>query len=245
MHPTNITMSQTQYICPETDDMKDRTGHTFNDITTTDMYSDMMNLCHYNNDNTQSFNSSNPNTFCNTCFKLINLLVIAETYGKELRGETNYISVNNNDKQTLYNAVRKNVNDFISSLDNYQFDPCTCKLPSNDISYFDNLDDLNDLVVDKQYSNYEGHVSERTLYRKYHRNFIKFLKFLDGSHDIQGFVYVLRDFQKIKEELIHWSKFFNQEHCVVIEQKRMTTKTVKEIRNISEDCLNHVLSFVH
>jgi hypothetical protein len=32
---------------------------------------------------------------------------------------------------------------------------------------------------------------------------------------------------------------------VVIEQKRMTTKTVKEIRNISEDCLNHVLSFVH
>jgi hypothetical protein len=254
MHPLK-TMSPTQYICLPSDGMCLRSGRTINNFATSDLCKDLNKLTtgrpyYY----AHSFNSSDPNTFCDTCFKVFGLLNIAEKYGKELRGETNDIKGDDNKftiKQKFYVAVRIKINDFISNLENNTFKPCICQFPSYNSSDFD---DQEAIIADNQYShmsNYTGYGPERALYRQYHRNFIKILdnecdRVWWGAH--RGDIDVIRDFNKMKEELIHWSTFFNQEHCWVIEQEKqmqMRIKAAKKIRNINEDCLNHVLSFVH
>jgi hypothetical protein len=214
-------MKPTQYLYSKSNGMLLRSGRTINNFTTSDLHNDMIHMITQSHCRTLQnykvqtpFNSSNPNTFCNVCFKLISLLDIAEKYGKELRGETNNIKGDDkkfSTKQKLYVTVRAKINDFISTIDTSQ---CQCKHDAYDISYFDYLDGcLNDIIVDKQYAhmaNYKGHGPERALYRKYHRNFVKLL---NNGRDFQGFIYVLRDFDKIKKELIHWSKFFNKPRC--------------------------------
>jgi hypothetical protein len=251
-------MSPTQYICKSSNGMRLRSGRTINNFETSDLCKDLKKLLtgnlHY-----YPRISSDPNTFCDTCFKLFGLLNIAEKYGKELRGETNDIKGDDAEfsiKQKFYVTVRTKINDFISSLET-TFKPCICLFPSYNLR---DVDDIQELLVDSQYahmSNYTGHGPERALYRKYHRNFVKIVdnEHVHRWHGIgieYGDTTLTRDFDKIKEEFIHWRTFFNQEHCWIIEQEKQkqmriksVNKTVKKIRNINEDCLNHVLSFVH
>jgi hypothetical protein len=244
-------MKPTQYICPKDDGMQLRSGCTINNITTTNLYKEIRTCVVLNNYRYyypfMADVSYDPyNDTCNTCYNILSLLRIAENYGKELRGETNDIKGDDKEfstKQYLYIIVRDKINEFISKLDNNKFEICKCILPDYTINKFKSVNDAECIIRDMEYSNmanYTGYGSERALYRKYNRDFVRFL----GCCPIDGYMVVVRDFKQIKKELIHWSKFFNQQHCWVIEKNKQITKAVKENINLNEDCRNHILSFI-
>lgn len=245
-------MRPTQFINSRTSTgMKLRSGRTINCLLTSDLSHDMNLLLDPYHTPLRKFNNYVQFSFryyCDTCYKIIGTLYLAERHGKDLRGETNVLKGDNKDFSTskkLYKTIRDKIAEFIQSIDEGTYRPCECDLMTNYIfgefyeEYMEDAEEhLNSSVWQTDYEHmkdYTGYGPERAQYRLYHNDFFK-LKI----ENYTGQILLERDFKKVRDELAHWLVFFNQKHCIDIKKKKAFTETGVTI----DDCMHHILSFV-
>lgn len=250
-------MRPTQYIYTRKDGMRLRSGKRINCILNTDVYNDIRNytdigLCYVQcNVKTRKtpyrhsgiFDKDNSfNSYCESCYKLIGVLYLAEKYGKDLRGETDIMHGYNKNVtlQQLYICIQDLIERYINQM-NENDAVCECNSPQKIELVEKQLLILQKLAKQPKYQNmkdYNGYGPERALYRKYHQDFIKY-DFINGQR------HAVRDFVKAKEELIHWNKFFKQKHYSIVLKNKQIKKAAKESIKLNKDCINHILSFVY
>lgn len=191
-----------------------------------------------------SINGESFHHYCDTCFKLIGVLYFSEKYGKILQGET---IISGDDKtfsiiKRYLNSVKTTINRFITTIDGGE---CECRCNKQCI-YIKNelqnaLHTMETLTKESNYKprkNYNGHGPERSLYRKYHLDFLKI------EEDIDGEPYFVRDINKINDELIHWRNYFNQTHYSIIRQTKKALKKTYLPQTLNKDIICHILTFV-
>lgn len=236
-------MRPTQFICEPRDGMQLRSGRVLNNITNSDLYNDMNHLINFSftNKSECSFIS-----YCNNCYQLIGLLYIVEKYGMELRGDTNRMKgddMNFSKHQKIYVTIRDKIQEFIENIDT-NYVSCYCNenhgIYLNDPECYEIYTNCMISIKSKykHMENYTGYGPKRELYRQYHDDFMK----LEESDD--GEISSVRDFQKVRDELAHWLKYFNQTHYSIIRKTKKALNKTKITKKLNNDCISHIISFL-
>jgi len=229
-----ITPTQFNYNSKE--GMRLRSGKVINCVNNIPFYTDFCNMAYgYNEENTPQY------AYCKKCFTLFSLFDFCEKYHKELRGEERNIYGKTSVFLDIYNVVRNKLDEFINVIDTEGL-ICSCEEQDYifDGAIYKNICHMLDLSEEEEYikmANYTGYGREREKYRIYHKNF--FVNNIDDN----GLDIIGRDFQRVREELAHWLKYFKRAHQSVIDETKKTLANHKNFK-VNSDCIGEILSFL-
>jgi hypothetical protein len=99
---------------------------------------------------------------------------------------------------------------------------------------------LEDYAELANYTGYGG--IEREKYRMYHKNFFIVEEVEEDVNGEFGYI-ITRDFEQTRNELLHWKKYFNQEHQSVIDAALIALTKYKKGR-INDDCIGEIMKFM-
>ena len=229
----------TQFIYPRAESMILRSGNAINGVANSQIGMELNAIKTANN------TSNTPNYgYCRTCFIIFALFEFLEKYHKEIRGEERNIHGSPSEWLRLYSTVRDKLEEFIGYIDRWG---CHCKCGEENhslrgtiyknIRLMESLSRRDDYVEMADYTGYGG--PEREKYRMYHRNFFV----VDEVEDDDGSVLcytISRDFEKTRDELLHWQKYFSQEHQSVLD----AAEDALSFKNIGNDCVGEIMKFL-
>lgn len=237
-------MRFTQFNYNSRDGMQLRSGTTINCLRNTQFYNDIMILL-----NEESTYEDKPHYgYCKPCATMFGFFDFVEKYHHELRGQVTNIKGSNIQMRNLYYTIRRKLKEFITCIED---EKVTCKCNEQNIFYdgtlYYNYTYMQELSEQKEYfkmANYTGYGVQREKYRIYHKNFAICIREQDNPFDPSDWSITMgRDFQKVKAELQHWSKYFDKEHCSII------TKTEKALTThpnvfLNQDCISVIMSYL-
>lgn len=199
-----MSRKPTQFFHNSRNSMTLRSGKTINGIVNSTLYKDFQTLFKRDNTgNTIQFG------YCRTCFLVCSLFDFLEKYHKDIRGDYNsriYGAL----LLEFYLMIRKKLKEYIKTIEDNTIDRCECNTQDYKLNgaIYRNINKMREISQQNEYSkmaNYSGYGPERKKYRMYHLNFFIVEEELDGY-------YITRDYEKTKDELLHWLKYFNEEH---------------------------------
>ncbi len=235
-----------QFLNPSELSMILRSGKSINinDFGTSQLYKDLTILVKGNNDEDTLHTG-----YCETCFTIFSLFQFLEKYYKKIRGEEKIINEDNVEMlMDIYKYIREKLEDFIEAIENGTCNDCECNESNqiNDGLIHSNIRYMQDIYEQDEYvkfKNYSGYGSERVKYRIYHLNFFD-IEYLDGvqdeDEDEKGELYITRNWEEIKNELIHWLKYFKQDHQFIID----TTSRKELLKYLNNDCVGEIMKFL-
>lgn len=229
------TMRFTQFIYGNNEGMVLRSGTSINCLSRTQLWKDAQDVL----GNTCGFDKLHSD-YCAPCKRLFSLLDFLETHYKEIKGEEVKIHGNGNKAFIhMHSVIRDKLAEFIEAIETKKIENCYCdELDRHGGQIYDNICYLQDLAEEEKYSkmaNYKGYGKNREFYRIYHKNFFVY----DEPGGYRAPV-IGRDFDKIKEELQHWHKYFSTPHHSVVLVRQALEGTLK----INSDCIGEIMSFL-
>lgn len=233
----------TQYFHQGGDAMVLRSGKSINGIKNSTLYKDANILLEGNNDiDTPQFG------YCVTCFRMFTLFDFLEKHHKELRGEGK-ARVYGTTLLKFYTVVRDKLQEFIDSIDSNRYKPCECDAQDYRFNgaLYDNICRMSEMSEREEYSemaNYTGYGRDREKYRIYHLNFfvVEHLNLFVEEDRNPNEYYLTRDFQKAKQELLHWLKYFQQRHQTEIDTIEAAKKELDKY--FPRDCVGEIIKFI-
>ena len=228
-----------QFIYPRAESMILRSGNVINGVANSQIGRDLNAIKTANNTgNTPNYG------YCRTCFIIFALFGFLEKYHKEIRGEERNIHGSPSEWLNLYSTVRDKIEEFIGYIDRWG---CHCKCGEEDhslrgtiyknIRLMESLSRRDDYVEMADYAGYGG--PEREKYRMYHKNFFVVDEVEDDDDSVLCYS-ISRDFQRTRDELVHWLKYFRQEHQTVLD----AAEEVLSRYNIGNDCVGEIMKFL-
>lgn len=231
----------TQFMYSNSEAMVLRSGKTINGLSNSWFGKDSHALI--TGDNTVN---TPQHGYCNACFTIFSLFDFMEIYYKELRGEERKIHGKPGDCLPIYLVIRKKLEEFITEIDAGK---CVCSCEREDYErdgiIYENICRMERLT--EQYglssmADYAGYGRDREKYRIYHRNFFIVTGSAEDEDGLFGYS-ITRDFQRTKEELRHWLKYFRQEHQSVLDAAEKALLSYKKVR-LNRDCIGEIMKFL-
>ena len=232
----------TQFMYHPADSMILRSGKTINGCCNAKIVEDARALGDFDNTkNTPQYG------YCKVCFSIFGLFDFLEKYHKNIRGEEKTIhGADLNYWLVIYNISKNKIDEFINTIDKGDV-VCECdkqnyKLNGILVNNFWLMDSMSKKEKYSKMANYTGYGVEREKYRIYHKNFFIIERVYEDyiGDELHEEYYITRDFQKAKKELLHWQKYFSQEHQSVIDTAE---KGLKKIFN-NDDLVGEVTKFL-
>jgi len=187
---------------------------------------------------------------CEICFPIFSLFEFLEVYYKIIRGEEKSINEDNVEMlMDIYTYIREKLEDFIESIENKYCKCITTDEVMDLYEAFRHLQYLSELDEYVKFNNYTGYGLERGDYRICHLNFFKYGRRDEDEEEdddereeddgIEEDFIIIRDFSKVKDELIHWLRYFKQEHQFIIDTSR-----TELLKYLNKDCVGEILKFL-
>ena len=214
---------------PYSDSMILRSGTSINGIKNSQFFKDLKVLTSVNNTlNTPQYG------YCAACFILFATFELLEKYHTEIR-----------ENEKLYNYIYKilqvKLQKFLREIDD---GGCICKCDDQNYmlegTILDNIHRMINLSRRDEYkelADYTGYDGDkREKYRMYHKNFFM-IEEVETFGEID--YYIKRDFRRTREEVLHWIKYFSQEHKCII------NTTTRELKNsLNDDCIGEIVKYM-
>ena len=224
-----------QFVCSRPESMILRSGKSINGIGNTQLSKDMQIMV--SGDNT--INAPHYG-YCKSCFSLFAMFEFLEKYHREIRGEERKLNGQTLEQWLmLYQTVKRKLEEFIGTIDNGQCS-CDCNKQDNilDGALRENIWHMENLSQQRNYAEfaeYTGYGVDREKYRIYHKNFLTVFDIDEDAY------YLIRDYQKIREELVHWLKYFSQSHMSQIESAK---QELMKNTNLCKNVIGEIIKFL-
>ena len=224
--------------------MRLRSGTTINCLRNTKFFKDIKILL----DEESSYEDKPHYGYCRTCSIIFGLFDFLEKYHNELRGEDKTrLKGNSAELLSLYYATRKKLKEMIDTIDS---NTVTCKCNEQNIYYdgtlyynYTYMQELSEQSDYQKMANYTGYGPDREKYRLYHNNFTICIREENPFDPDDVYIIMGRDFQKVRSELQHWSKYFNKEHYSIVSKTKKALDSHPRIF-INQDCISNILEFL-